>query len=716
MFEERFEDSQISQESDDIIIVEPLSQEQQNKNMLETQKITGTIKQSNQSSYQNSVIRQPQNQSYQPYKPNQSIYQTQQRSQAPQAVNLAKSFQQSTYNPPPQQNKRETVSPQPQVKIDRTTVMPKQDNTPIERTTFGKSQQVVIEYEEPKQSVKPQANNPTRLSQKSIDKYVKPTDKMTQSERKTQEQQQKQVLLQIDMMQCKLGFQDYKGKEIIEMFNIKDKILSINPEISKVMCQYSDICIVTFLSKNNEIVNQISKAKFPSELGCFVYIKVESNQKDLMYIYYNGDDEQLIEILILISSIFVIQSKNDLQIKPFRCLDLLMKKLQNNQTLQQIVPLFLWLQQDQMNLQPFKILEDQVIQSNLPGVLEIIKQKDAIAIGAQGSPDYNKCIKNLGEILAKTIMSKNIFGINLNGALLYCYSDYLMQLINSNQKLQPEHMWTSITEEYTKFIYNISLHLYHNEIENILKKNKPKLSNDLFRDVINLRDQALVQSYQQANLFNKNQHYQSFKLKLIEVINQKEKVFISYQENLSLLENEAIIQGCFKGVNGKNVDKFINDFNSALKQYDQKQFELESTGAIVDFIHDHYEQYLKEMQGDYNKYNQAQESSAANEAQLEAEIKQLELRAANLKKELETQEKKNKLLKQQNEDLKEEFKLEQENIKAGNEQEINPKRDELVFQAKQNLIEKNKEFNFLRQQIAKKQTEQNNEGGGCLIF
>ena len=39
------------------------------------------------------------------------------------------------------------------------------------------------------------------------------------------------------------------------MFNIKDKILSINPEISKVMCQYSDICIVTFLSKNNEIVN-----------------------------------------------------------------------------------------------------------------------------------------------------------------------------------------------------------------------------------------------------------------------------------------------------------------------------------------------------------------------------------------------------------------------------------------------------------------------------
>ena len=38
------------------------------------------------------------------------------------------------------------------------------------------------------------------------------------------------------MMQCKLGFQDYKGKEIIEMFSIKDKILSINPEISKVMC------------------------------------------------------------------------------------------------------------------------------------------------------------------------------------------------------------------------------------------------------------------------------------------------------------------------------------------------------------------------------------------------------------------------------------------------------------------------------------------------
>lgn len=112
-------------------------------------------------------------------------------------------------------------------------------------------------------------------------------------------------------MQCKLGFQDYKGKEIIEMFSIKDKILSINPEISKVMCQYSDICIVTFLSKSNEIANQISKAKFPSELGCFVYTKVESNQKDLMYIYYNGDDEQIIEILILISSIFIIQSKND---------------------------------------------------------------------------------------------------------------------------------------------------------------------------------------------------------------------------------------------------------------------------------------------------------------------------------------------------------------------------------------------------------------------
>ncbi|CAD8157542.1 unnamed protein product [Paramecium octaurelia] len=769
-FEENFNGSSVSEESQDIIIVEPLDEQKQAINKANALYLTGqnqsvqgssySNKQTNQSAIPSRIYSQT-NQSNQPeHKP---YFQQSQRpvydptASVPRKYdpNLIQRTQQQ--QPPLKSNANQQILPtmEPQPRITQTVVKQteKQFHQPNNYDNYQRDRNFQEQFEVSDDEDVFQIQDQQKSSQKQpsvadlpierkIANSITPSDKkpiqiqqsaqmreskapvLTEKDKQQLIANAKQQMLTLDLLASKLSTQNYTGQDICEIVSIQKGIIKLSQDLNNILSQdRNSIVLVGIIGQNksgkstllNEIAHTSNKQKFGNN-GIWMLSKpLIIEQKSYYFIDCQSTDNQLLYALVMLSCSTLLYNTlklDDNSIQCFPVLDTIFRLLINEYALMQLLPNFIWVQRDALQARPIIELQEFLVKANKGQQFEnLIKQRDVACIAPQGTSEYQNSISQLKDRIILGSVCKQVNSYNLNGPLMYLYMEQIVDLLNKPIALQLDQLWLSICEDYTKAIYNQSLNSFVQQVDNWMKDNQKVDEIEIYKQFRDFKDVSLQQIFPTCFLNNKNRSYQQYKKKLQEIIASKEKQALQYCLYTSQCENDALMTKNISKMNFKDIDSFSQSFSSMIDQLLKQKYQFQQCSAFAECLQKNYKKLIEEL---FSKY-QKQQANSSEEQQYN--LQQSKIQVSNKEDELKKKqeqvtflEKKRSLLIKEIEGLQDQIKLERDSIAPDARQSQQGPNDDQLLELKQTCAQNKQEIQVLRKQVQDAERRKNEEG------
>ncbi|CAD8110563.1 unnamed protein product [Paramecium primaurelia] len=767
-FQEIYKSSSNSDESDDIIIVEPLDDNQQAINKSNVLYLTAQ----NQSNPTSSYINRPINQSvvsskiYSQIMPSNQPEHKPYLQQSQRAVydptisvprkydpNLFQRAQQQLSQPKSNTNLQQPTMIEHQPRITQSIIKPteksfhnnydtqQRDKSFIEQYQEYEEEDVLQNQDQLKSSYKQQSVADLPIERKQANSII-PIDKksnlnqqpvpireskapvLTEKDKQQLIANAKQQLLTLDLLQSKLSTQNYSGQDICEIVTIQKGTIKLHQDLNHILSHdRNSIVLVGVIGQNksgkstllNEIAHTSNKQKFGNN-GIWMLSKpLVIEQKSYYFIDCQGTDNQLLYAFVMLCSSTLLYNTlklDDNSIQCFPVLDTILRLLINEYAIMQLLPNFIWVQRDTLQARSIIELQEFLVKANKGQQFEnLIRQRDVAYIAPQGTSEYQTSIQQLKDRIILGSVCKQINSYNLNGPLMYLYMEQIVDLLNKPISLQLDQLWLSICEDYTKAIYNQSLIGFVQQVENWMKDNQKVDEIEIYKQFRDFKDISLQQIFPACFLNNKNRIYQQYKKKLQEILVSKEKQALQYCLYTSQCENDNVLNKNINKINLKDIDSFSQSFNNMIDQLQKQKYQFQQCSTFAEFLQRNYKKFIEDL---FSKY---QKILANTSEEQQFNLQQSKLQVSNKEDELKKKqeqviflEKKRNLLIKEIQDLQEQIKLERESIQNDIRQSDQGPSDDQLLELKQKQAQNKQEIQVLRKQVQEAERKKNEEG------
>ncbi|CAD8173641.1 unnamed protein product [Paramecium pentaurelia] len=762
-FEENFNGSSVSvsEESQDIIIVEPLDEQKQAINKANALYLTGQNHSIPNSSYGNkpvinstisSKIYSQTNQSNQPE--HQPYFQQSQRPKYDPNASVPRKYDPNLLQRTQQQQQQlqSNANPQlisimePQPRITQSIIKPTEKS--FHQPNNYDNQQKVKNFQEQFEASDEEDILQIQVQQKSSQKQPSVVDipTITPNEKKTNYIQQpvqmreskasvltdkdkqqlianaKQQMLTLDLLASKLSTHNYTGQDICEIVTFQKGIIKLHQDLNNILSHdRNSIVLVGIIGQNksgkstllNEIAHTSNKQKFGNN-GIWMLSKpLVIEQKSYYFIDCQGTDNQLLYAFVMLCCSTLLYNTlklDDNSIWCFPVLDTIQRLLINEYAITQLLPNFIWVQRDTLQARPINELQEFLVKANKGQLFEnLFKQRDVAFIAPQGTSEYQSSISQLKDKIILGSVCKQVNSYNLNGPLMYLYMEYIVDLLNKPIQLQLDQLWVSICEDYTKAVYNQSLNAFVQEVDNWMKDNQKIDDIEIYKQFRDFKDVSLQSIYPSCFFNNKNRSYQQYKKKLQETLLSKEKQALLFCQYTSQCENDSLITKNIGKINLKDIDSFSQSFNNMIDQLLKQKYQLSQCSTFAECLQKNYKKLIEDL---FSKYQKAQANTSEEQ---QFNLQQSKLQVSNKEDELKKKqeqvtflEKKRNLLIKEIQDLQDQIKLERESI-APDARQSGPNEDQLL-ELKQQCAQNKQEIQVLRKQVQDAERRKNEEG------
>ncbi|CAD8121518.1 unnamed protein product [Paramecium sonneborni] len=758
-FGENFQESENSEESQDIIIIEPLDEQKQainktNALYLSTQNQANpnysSIQRPGQSSIIDSRIQQT-NQSFQSeHKP---YFQQSQKPRHEQPISNTRGYDLNSIQQTQQQFTKQPLfkpnaSPQQQPIIEVqprvTSSIIKQTNKQFQQPIYDSEEEIQKNEVQLKTSLKQpsvgELPNVSNLTNSDIplggktgqNQYPPPNREPIASVLTGKDKQQlianaKQQLQTLELLPSKLSSQNYSGQDICEIVVQKNGLIKLQQDLNNILSNdHNSIILVAIIGQNksgkstllNEIAHTNSKSKFGNN-GIYMLSKpLVIEQKSYYFIDCQCTDNQMLQAFVTLSSSTLLYNTlklDDNSIQYFPVLDTILRLFGNEYALMQLLPNFIWVQRDTLQARPITELQEFLVKANKSQQFEkLIKQRDVAFIAPQGSSEYQASISSLKDRITLGSVCKQVNSYNLNGPLMYLYMEQIVDLLNKPVSLQLDQLWVSICEDYTKDIYNQSLKSFVQSVENWMKENQKVNEIEIYKQFRDFKDISLQKIFPTCFLNNKNRSYQQYKKTLQEILAFKEKQAYQFCFYTSQCDNDNLLTKNINKMNYKDIDSFSQTFNNMIDLLLKQNYQFQQCTAFTESLQRNYNKMIEDLFSKYSKIQANSEEQQLNLQQSKVQVINKEEELKKKKEQVNFQEKKRNLLIQEIKDLQEQIRLEKESIGPDARQSQQGPSEDQLLGMKQKIAQNKQEIQSLKKQIQDAERRKNEEG--CIIY